>query len=77
METKLTIVYHLHNSYVNTKESIISLLTQTDKNFDVICILDNIDNGIKKLLVDKDIAKQATYKKGVATIVLDKTLGHS
>ncbi|MCF0124428.1 MAG: hypothetical protein HUJ68_01495 [Clostridia bacterium] len=77
MEPKLTIVYHLHNSYVNTKESILSILSQTDKNFNVVCILDNIDNGIKKLLADKDIMGLANFKKGVSTIILDKTLGHS
>ena len=69
MEPKLTIVYHVHNSYVNTKESIISLLTQTDKNFNVICILDNIDDGIKSILNEKKVVS-SLLENNVSCIVV-------
>ena len=76
MEKKLTIVYHLYQSHDRTREYIVSLLSQSDKNFNIICILDNIDDEIKSILNDKEIV-QLILANTVSCMVVDKTLGHS
>ena len=77
MAKQLTIVYHLHKSYNESKQSVKSILSQSDKNFDIICILDNIDTGIKKILVERDVTSLLSKTKNLTFIVVDKTLGHS
>ena len=77
MTKQLTIVYHLHKMYDATKQSIKSVLSQNDKTFDIVCILDNIDNGIKKILEDREITTLLYKSKKISFIVVDKTLGHS
>ena len=77
MEKQLTIVYHLHMMYKQAKQSVLSILSQSDKNFDIICILDNIDSGLKKILDDKEITSHLAKNKNITFIVVDKTLGHS
>ena len=77
MAKQLTIVYHLHVAYDESKKSVKSILSQSDKNFDIICILDNIDSAIKKIIEDKEITSLMSKTKNVTFIVVDKTLGHS
>ena len=77
MEKLFTIICHLHFSYKDIRKAMMSILSQSDKNFNVICILDNIDQNIKDILVDPEIDAMIEKSENISAIVVDKKLGHT
>ena len=77
MKKLLTIVCHLHFGYKDIRKAMMSILSQSDKNFDVICILDNINQSIKDILVEPEIDAVIKKANNISAIVVDKKLGHT
>lgn len=70
---KITLIYHLYQNTKNLKESLDSILNQTNKDFEILFIDDFLDEKVKEI-VNKYNFSQI---KSVKYVRFNQNLGHS